>query len=81
MSSLFTNLRLFSRYPTFIYASRLNAKMVSSKTNPPRDLARSIVKIVGLDGLITLLQMSRKEEQLIVHSVDKKPHPSLAPSK
>jgi hypothetical protein len=89
MSSLFMNLRLFGRLPAFMHASRMNVTTTtSSKIDPPADLVkpnRHYVKIgavvVGIVGLYTMIRMSRKEEQLIAHSIDKQPHSSTASSK
>ncbi|UJR19245.1 hypothetical protein I4U23_022374 [Adineta vaga] len=58
------NRRLFSRYPTFIYTSRLNATTAtnSSETNPSRYTARPSQRfwrpaalVISLVGLVALL--------------------------
>ena len=83
MSVLLSNLRLFQRSSTSICTSRLNAatRTASSNINLSRDAARPsqtywrpAALIVGLVGVVALLRMSRKEEQLIQHARDKDPH-------
>ncbi|CAF1164615.1 unnamed protein product [Adineta ricciae] len=90
MSVLLSNLRLFPRYSTSIYTSRPNAaiRAASSNINLPRDAARPsqtywrpAALIVGLVGVVALLRMSRKEEQLIQHARDKDPHQETKTSK
>ncbi|CAF0733847.1 unnamed protein product [Adineta steineri] len=84
MSSLLMNLRLFSRLPTSVHVSRMNATTsTSSKINLPQDVAkpnhryfRIAAAVIRITGLLALFRMSRREEQLIVHAADEKPHPN-----
>jgi hypothetical protein len=60
-------------------SSKINPPVIPAKNNRAYMQAGAVV--VGLGGLYALFRMSRKEEQLIEHSFDKKPHSSAAPSK
>jgi hypothetical protein len=86
MSFLPANLRLFARLPVFNRVSRMNATTTTSnKVNQVPVPVRSNHKlwsagalIVGVVGLIALLRASRKEEQLIEHSIYTQHDPPVA---
>lgn len=86
MSLLLANLRLFARFPTFIRTPRVNVTTTTSnKTNQVPVPIRSDHKylriaavIVGVVGLLALFRVSRKEEQLIEHSLGHQHDPPVA---
>ncbi len=86
MSLLLGNLRLFSRFPTFIRTPRVNVTTTTSnKTNqvPVPTISnhkylRTAAVIVGVVGFLALFRASRKEEQLIAHSIDYQHDPPVA---
>ncbi len=90
MSLLTPNLRLFARFPIFIQTLRVNASMNTSNkinqvpipTRPSQKYMRAGAIIIGIAGLYALFRASRREEQLIEHTIETQSQPSAAsPSK
>ncbi len=90
MSLLTPNLRLFARFPMFIQTLRVNTSTITSNrtnqvpipTRPSQRYMKAGAVIVGIAGLYALFRASRKEEQLIEHTIETQSQPSAAsPSK
>lgn len=87
MSFLPGNLRLLTRFPTLNRMSYMNSTTTttSTKTNqipaptrPPTKYYRIGFAVVGVIAILALFRQSRKEEQLIEHSIDKQHEPPVA---